>query len=162
VRLLSPVVQIDTIAEWVVATIAAHGVWRALGDRRDQGRVYPPRTCSRLPPPHARPAEADAEKIWSHHCIGPEAYDKTMSERYWSDRFEMEDSPSARAHRLLGEIDVAPDRCSGRGPQLEFHEGDAYPGDNSFWVNAKDRLSLSPLQARLIDPGMPIKIVEGT
>ena len=28
--------------------------------------------------------EADAEKIWSHHCIGPEAYDKTMSERYKS------------------------------------------------------------------------------
>ena len=51
---------------------------------------------------------ADAEKIWSHHCIGPEAYDKTMSERYWSDRFEMEDSPSARAHRLLGAIDVGP------------------------------------------------------
>jgi hypothetical protein len=24
------------------------------------------------------------------------------------------------------------------GPQLEFHEGDAHPGDNSFWVNAKD------------------------
>ena len=45
----------------------------------------------------------------------------------------------------LGEIDVAPDRCSGRGPQLEFHEDDAHPGDNSFWVNAKDQLSLSLL-----------------
>src|SRR5262249_30305023 len=106
--------------------------------------------------------EADVEKIWSHHCIGPEAYDKTMCERYWSDRFDMEDSPSARAHRLLGEIDIGPDRYSGRGPQLEFHEGDAHPGDNSFWVNAKDQLSLSLLQARLIDLGMPIKIVEGT
>ena len=88
---------------------------------------------------------ADAEKIWSHHCIGPEAYDKTMSKRYWSDRFEMEDSPSARAHRPLGEIDVGPERYSGRGPQLEFHEGDAHTGDNSFWVNAKDQLSLSLL-----------------
>jgi hypothetical protein len=26
--------------------------------------------------------EADAEKIWSHHCIRPEAHDKIMSERY--------------------------------------------------------------------------------
>jgi hypothetical protein len=36
---------------------------------------------------------------------------------------------------------------------------DAHPGDNSFWV--KNQLSLSLLQARLIDLGMPIKIVEG-
>jgi hypothetical protein len=106
--------------------------------------------------------EADVEKIWSHHCIGPEDYDKTMSERYWSDRFEMEDSPRARAHRLLGEIDVGPDQKSAHGPLLEFHEGDRHPGDNSIFVNAKDQLSLSLLQARLIDLGMPIKIVEGT
>jgi hypothetical protein len=64
--------------------------------------------------------------------------------------------------RLLGEIDVGPDRYSGRGPQLEFHEGDAHPRDNSVWVNAKDQLSLSLQQARLIELGMPIKIVEGT
>ena len=74
----------------------------------------------------------------------------------------MEDSHSARAHRLLGKIDLGLDRYSGRGPRLEFHEGDAHPGDNSFWVNAKDQLSLSLLQARLIDLGMPIKVVEGT
>jgi hypothetical protein len=29
--------------------------------------------------------------------------------------------------------------------------GDAHPDDNSFWVNAKDQLSLSVLQARLIE-----------
>ena len=62
----------------------------------------------------------------------------------------------------LGEIDVVPERYSGRGPQLEFHEGDAHPRDNSVWVNAKDQLSLSLQQARLIELGMPIKIVEGT
>ena len=28
---------------------------------------------------------------------------------------------------------------------LEFHEGDAHTGDNSFWVNAKDQLSLALL-----------------
>ena len=45
-------------------------------------------------------------------------------------------------------------------PHLEFHEG-AHPGDSSYWVNAKDELSLSLLQARLIDLKVPIKIVEG-
>jgi hypothetical protein len=61
---------------------------------------------------------------------------------------------------LLSEIDVRPVRYC--GPLLEFHEGDRHPGDNSIFVNAKDQLSLSLLQARLIDLGMPIKVVEGT
>ena len=43
------------------------------------------------------------------------------TKHYWSDRFEMKESPSDTALRLLGEIDVGPDRYSGRGPQLEFH-----------------------------------------
>jgi len=46
--------------------------------------------------------------------------------------------------RCAREIDVVPERYSGRGPQ-QFHEGDAHTGDNSFWVNAKDQLSLSLL-----------------
>jgi hypothetical protein len=44
---------------------------------------------------------------------------------------------------------------------LEFHEGDNHPGSNDIWVNAKDKLSLSLLQARLIDLKIPIKIEEG-
>jgi hypothetical protein len=51
-------------------------------------------------------------------------------------------------------------RGSGRGPLLEFNEG-AHPGDSTRYVNAKDMLSLSLLQARLIDLKMPIQIVEG-
>jgi hypothetical protein len=39
----------------------------------------------------------------------------------------------------------------------------SHPGDNTHYVNAKDKLSLSLslLQARLIDLKLPIKIVEG-
>jgi hypothetical protein len=49
---------------------------------------------------------------------------------------------------------------SGRGPLLEFNVG-SHPGDSTHYVNAKDMLSLSLLQARLIDLRLPIKIVEG-
>jgi hypothetical protein len=63
----------------------------------------------------------------------------------------------------------ATDRKSARGPLLEFHEVTAIPakrdrctGDNSFRVNAKNQLSQSLLQARLIDLNKPIKIVQGT
>jgi hypothetical protein len=37
----------------------------------------------------------------------------------------------------------------------------SHPGDNTYYVNAKDMLSLSLLQARLIDLKLPIKIMEG-
>ena len=109
----------------------------------------------------AHQTEADEEEVWSHYGIWPEYYDQTVCEKYWSDRFEIEDSPCAKAYRLLRKIDVGPDQKFARGPHLEFHEGDRHPGDNSILVNAKDQLSLSLLQARLIDLGMPIKIVEG-
>jgi hypothetical protein len=102
------------------------------------------------------------ERIWSHHLIGPEDYDDPVCRRYWSDLFDTKNGPSAKAYHLLSRIDVGPDLNSARGPLLEFHEGDAHPGDNSVWVNAKDKLSLSLLQARLIDLGIPIKILEGT
>jgi len=104
--------------------------------------------------------EADEEEVWSHYGIWPEYYDQIVCEEYWSDRFEIEDSPCAKAHRLLRKIDVGPDRKSTRGPLLEFHQG-SHPGHSSYWVSAKDQLSISLLQARLIDVGMPIKIVEG-
>lgn len=41
-------------------------------------------------------------------------------------------------------------RGFGRGPLLEFNIG-SHPGDNTRYVNAKDMLSLSLLQARLLD-----------
>ena len=67
----------------------------------------------------------------------------------------------ARAYHLLQKIDLGPERGSERGPLLEFNIG-SHPGDSTHYVNAKDMLSLSLLQARLIDLGMPIKIVEDT
>ena len=73
-----------------------------------------------------------------------------MCERYWGHRWELMDGPCAKAYRLLRSIDVGPEIGSARRPRLEFHEG-AHPGDNSLWVNAMDQLSLSLLQARLID-----------
>lgn len=54
-----------------------------------------------------------------------------------------------------------PELKTARGPLLEFHEGDNHPGSVDRWVNAKDMLSLSLLQARLIDLKMSIKIVQG-
>ena len=106
--------------------------------------------------------ESEIERICSSHLIEPGDFDKPMSARYWEDLWEVEGSPLARAYHLLQKIDLGPERGSGRrGPLLEFNIG-SHPGDSTHYVNAKDMLSLSLLQARLIDLGMPIKILEDT
>ena len=87
-------------------------------------------------------------------------FDKPVQRRYWEDWFDITGGPLARAYHLLQQIDLGPERNSGRGPLLEFNVG-SHPGDNTHYVNAKDMLSLSLLQARLIDLKLPIKIVEG-
>ena len=81
-----------------------------------------------------------------------------MSVRYWEDWFDIEGDPLARAYHLLHKIDLGD---SERGPLLDFNIG-SHPGDSTHYVNARDMLSRSLLQARLIDLVMPIKIVEGT
>jgi hypothetical protein len=102
--------------------------------------------------------ETGANQAWSVHGIEPEDYERPVDQWYWYDRWMLEDGPCAKAFRLLESIDVGPDVKSDRGPLLEFHQGE-HPGDMNCYVNATDQLSLSLLQARLIDLSMPIKIV---
>ncbi|MFG3593795.1 hypothetical protein [Bradyrhizobium sp. RDI18] len=102
----------------------------------------------------------EVEKICSSHCIEPGDFDKPVQRRYWEDWFDITGGPLARAYHLLKTIDLGPERASGRGPLLEFNVG-SHPGDNTHYVNAKDMLSLSLLQARLIALKLPVKIVEG-
>jgi hypothetical protein len=102
--------------------------------------------------------DSEIEKICSSRFIEPGDFDKPMSVRYWEDWFEIVGGPLARAYHLLQKIDLGPERGSEPGPLLEFNIG-SHPGDSTHYVNAKDMLSLSLLQARLIDLGMPIKVV---
>ena len=99
-------------------------------------------------------------RLCEEHCIEPGDFDKRMSERYWSDHFECVGSPLAKAYHLLRNIDLGPEAGSKPGPLLEFHEGDNHPGSITRWVNATDQLSLSLLQARLIDLKLPIKLMQ--
>jgi hypothetical protein len=95
------------------------------------------------------------------HCIEPGDLDKPVQRRYWEeDWFDITGGPLAKAYHLLQRIDLGPERDSWRGPLLEFNVG-SHPGDSTHYVNARDMLSLSLLQARLIDLKLPIKIVKG-
>jgi hypothetical protein len=104
--------------------------------------------------------EDEIERLCYDHDIAPKDFDDPVADRYWAEHFEWEGNSLAKAHRLLCKIDLGPNLQTGEAPQLASHEG-SHPGDNSCWVDAKDELSLSLLQARLIDLKMPIKIAKG-
>jgi len=105
----------------------------------------------------AHTSERDVLEIYQAYFVDPQDYDNPVDDDYWCSRWECEDSGCAKAYRLLSTIDIGPQLRSGRGPLLEFHVG-AHPSDSSHWVDAKDKLSLSLLQARLIDLKLPIKL----
>ena len=109
----------------------------------------------------AHRTEEEINEIYDLHHIWPEDYDNPVFDLYWWGLWEVRDNPCAKAYRFLSRIDLGPALASRRGPLLEFHEGDNHPDGNQNWVNARDMLTLSLLQARLIDLGMNIKIVEG-
>ena len=108
----------------------------------------------------AHQSKDEIEDVWGTYGIWPEDYDRPVCEEFWWARFGSKEGPCAKAYHLLDKIDFGPERVPGRLPHLDFYMG-GHPGDNSHWVEAKDDLSLSLLQARLIDLKMPIRIAEG-
>jgi hypothetical protein len=106
----------------------------------------------------------------------PDQISRILSERYMETEDELDQqvsdvcwpmvhgvtwSPMARAVRLLERLKVGPKLTSkNRGVgQLNFHYGDNHPGSNDIWVEVEDDLSVSLLQARIIELNQPIKIV---
>jgi hypothetical protein len=59
-----------------------------------------------------------------------------------------------KAYHLLQRIDLA---LRATLALLEFNVG-SHPGDSTHYVNPKDQLSMSLLQAHLIDLKLPIKL----
>ena len=105
--------------------------------------------------------DEEVEKICSAHCIEPGDFDKPVQRRYWEDWFDITGGPLARAYHLLQRIDLGPERDFRARTASSSSTWGRHPGDSTHYVNAKDKLSLSLLQARLIDLKLPIKIVEG-
>ncbi|TIT00224.1 hypothetical protein [Mesorhizobium sp.] len=105
--------------------------------------------------------EPEIHTIWEKHGVGPEAYDDPVGGWFWETRFDLETGPCAKAYRLLKRLDLGPKlRCGSDEPHLIFRDGDV-ANDDSRWVDASDQLTLSLLQARLIDLKLPIRIAEG-
>lgn len=79
---------------------------------------------------------------------------------YWE--WAVSQSPSAQAFTLLEGLDLGPALRGRRNEKgrVDFIEGSA-PGDSSRWVECKDLVTISLLQARLRELELPIAVAMG-
>ena len=93
---------------------------------------------------------------WELH---PSQLGDTMNRRAFEDFWDRVEGPLPQAYRLLKKLDLGPDfaRSGRQAGSIDFIEG-GHPGDDSLWVEIPDELSLSLLQARLIEMKLPIKV----
>ncbi len=98
------------------------------------------------------------------HGLDEGQLDQPMPDQSWQDAWDYSWSPQARAYQLLQALDLGPlrKRTGLRvwNGQLLFEEF-LRPGDNSRVVNADDAVTLSLLQARLIELGLPYRLRPG-
>jgi hypothetical protein len=120
--------------------------------------------CTRLYARQPRPEDVD---MWRrHYDVEPDRLDLPVDPAVWQREQDIWLSPQARAYALLNGIHFGPDLdrsydLTGSHPRrhIQFH----WTGGDHFirWVTASDLVALSLLQARLIDLGRPIRILEG-
>ena len=104
----------------------------------------------------------DLERVWRECSIQPEHLDQTLNDHRWADYWEDRESPSAKAYWLLKELGLdCPLNARGtKAGRIEFFDS---PNPMSLWrwVELRDDLSVSLLQARLIEAGHRMKLVVG-
>ena len=102
---------------------------------------------------------ADLERVWNECSLGPQDLDQPLDGFGWVDYWEHRESPSARAYWLLKELglDCPLDAHGRKAGRIEFLDS-PNPMSAWHWVELRDDLSVSLLQARLIETGHRIRV----
>ena len=81
----------------------------------------------------------------------------------WEDRWDNFAGPQAKAFHLLKGLDLGHSGSAlRRAGQIIFQEFGGSPGNSYTWVELNDDLTVSLLQARLIELNLPINVEIGT
>ena len=105
-------------------------------------------------------APGDLERVWRERDGEPEELDQPLDDYDWADYWERHESPSAKAYWLLKELglDCPLNARSSKAGRIDFLDS-PNPVSAWHWVELRDDLSVSLLQARLIEAGHPIKLM---
>lgn len=98
----------------------------------------------------------EIELDWS---VTPDRFKEECPAHYVYREWAVSQSPSARAFELLESLDLGPELKGQKNAKgrLDFFEGTA-PGDCQRWVECKDLVTVSLLQARLRELDLPIAV----
>jgi hypothetical protein len=103
----------------------------------------------------------DLARVYCETSTRPEHLDELLPEQSWWSVWEYSESPQAKAYTLLKDLGLGcalntPGEKAGR---IAFIEGGWHPGSSERWAELRDDLSVSLLQARLIERNLPIRLV---
>jgi hypothetical protein len=111
---------------------------------------------------HRLDTEEDVERILAEKSLTPEELDSPLDDFGWEDMWDNFNGPQAKAHHLLKGLDLgSPDSKLRQAGEIIFEEFGGAPGNSYTWVELKDDLTVSLLQARLIELGLPINVKVG-
>jgi hypothetical protein len=106
--------------------------------------------------------EDDVRRACDARGMEPEELDARVEGFSWEDGWDNFTGPQASAFHLLKSIGLGPaDSPLRREGEIDFEEFGGAPGNSYTWVELRDDLTASLLQARLIELGFPIKVAVG-
>jgi hypothetical protein len=93
--------------------------------------------------------------------LPPADLDQLLPDQSWWSVWEYDESPQAKAHVLLKDLglDCALNHPGKKAGGITFVEWGYHPGSSERLVELRDDLSVSLLQARLIERKLPIRLV---
>jgi hypothetical protein len=103
--------------------------------------------------------EEDVRRACAARGLDPEELDARVSGFSWEDGWDNFTGPEGSASHLLNSVDLRPaDSPLRREGEILFEEFGGAPGNSYTWVELRDDLTASLLQARLIELNLPISV----
>src|SRR5271166_4110444 len=107
--------------------------------------------------------EDHIERLCNERHLPREDLDTHLDGFGWQHQWENFTGPQAKAFHLLKELDLGPPESALRqAGQINFEEFGGAPGFSYTWVELQDDLTVSLLQARLIELNLPISLAVGS
>jgi hypothetical protein len=103
----------------------------------------------------------DLARVYRETSTRPEHLDEVLPDASWWGIWEHDGSPLAKAYTLLKDLglDCALNRPGEKAGRIEFVEWGYHPGSSERLVELRDDLSVSLLQASLIERSLPIRLL---
>jgi hypothetical protein len=105
----------------------------------------------------------EIERVCVEPDLRPEELDAKVDGYWWQDRWDHFTGPQAKAYHLLKNLELggSPDSRLRQAGEMIFDRLGGSPCNSYSSVQLKDDLTVSLLQARLIELNLPIKIRSG-